>query len=56
MNPSHNIDDKHNLGAVGGGAAVAQSMCLGPAYCRTSRGQCCAVQVSDGFVTCPNSC
>ena len=45
------------VGAAGvGGNMVAESMCIGPIYCRASNGQCCLLVFSNGRALCPLSC
>ena len=45
------------VGTVGvGGNMLAQSMCLGPFYCRTLTGDCCLLVITNGRTQCPRSC
>ena len=47
----------YSPGAVGVGSnMVAQSMCLGPVYCRTGSGQCCLIVLAGNGPRCPQSC
>ena len=50
------------LGAAGllgigvGGSMLAQSVCVGPIYCRTTGGQCCILTRNNDRVICPEFC
>ena len=42
--------------ALVGGNLMAQNMCLGPIYCKTTSGKCCLVVSLRGNFICPISC